>query len=376
MADDKLVSPTTEMDNLDAKSIKSIEEKMGTREPSDVLFDDEIVRDTDENTDMPRQDLSNVYIPHVEEQILPPTPVKEAAEAAEAKKEFAALADSSAKQVSLKKEEVTHVLEQPQQTTLMHQKKSNKPTVEDSEENVSADTEPHSIEEKQAYSPLNVESADGNTEAKLSPEPTSTKEPATTSGPNHGEKVKDDTSDPIDAKSTPTLTIEEIDAQAEKDVEQKTAAEKAHLQVQDTEPGYVLVGDRSHTPEMANTAAEVADSAADLDVREPTPPISDEEAGPAGYRRMSHTPIPEVAETAAEVADSAAELDRGEQTPPISDEEAGQIGYRRMSHTPIPQVAATAAEVADIAARLDEEVPSEETRVSLICLKACIILPR
>lgn len=48
-------------------------------------------------------------------------------------------------------------------------------------------------------------------------------------------------------------------------------------------------------------------------------------------------------------------LDREEPTPPISDEDAGRIGFRRMSLTPIPQVAMTAAEVADSAAILDRE---------------------
>ena len=38
--------------------------------------------------------------------------------------------------------------------------------------------------------------------------------------------------------------------------------------------------------------------------------MSDEEAGRIGYRRMSQTPIPEVAQTAAEVADVAAVLDK------------------------------------------------------------------
>ncbi|KAH8653212.1 hypothetical protein BGZ60DRAFT_180509 [Tricladium varicosporioides] len=64
---------------------------------------------------------------------------------------------------------------------------------------------------------------------------------------------------------------------------------------------------------------------------------------------------PELADTAAEVADSAAKLDHEEPTPPISDDEAGRIGYRRMSSTPIPQVARVAAEVADVAATLDQE---------------------
>ena len=39
-------------------------------------------------------------------------------------------------------------------------------------------------------------------------------------------------------------------------------------------------------------------------------PSSDEEAGRTGERRMSSTPINEVADTAAEVADSAATIDK------------------------------------------------------------------
>jgi hypothetical protein len=55
------------------------------------------------------------------------------------------------------------------------------------------------------------------------------------------------------------------------------------------------------------------------------------------------------------VADSAALLDRDQPTPEISNEEAGRIGFRRLTQTPIPQVASTAAEVADVAAALDRE---------------------
>jgi hypothetical protein len=71
---------------------------------------------------------------------------------------------------------------------------------------------------------------------------------------------------------------------------------------------------------------------------------------------LDRAQTPDIANVAAEVAESAALLDQGQPTPPISDEEAGRIGYRRMSNTPIPQVALTAAEVADVAAKLDEHV--------------------
>lgn len=74
--------------------------------------------------------------------------------------------------------------------------------------------------------------------------------------------------------------------------------------------GDLVPRDQSRTPDIADDAAEVADSAAQLDRNQPTPPISDAEAGRIGLRRLSSTPIPEVANTAAEVADSAALIDK------------------------------------------------------------------
>jgi hypothetical protein len=86
--------------------------------------------------------------------------------------------------------------------------------------------------------------------------------------------------------------------------------EAHHLRAQDALPDYIRVRHDSRTPELADVAAEVADSAALLDRDQPTPPISDEIAGRLGLRRMSSTPIPVVASTAAEVADVAATLDQ------------------------------------------------------------------
>jgi hypothetical protein len=86
--------------------------------------------------------------------------------------------------------------------------------------------------------------------------------------------------------------------------------EAHHFRAQDALPDYIRVRHDSRTPELADVAAEVADSAALLDQDQPTPPISDEIAGRLGLRRMSSTPIPEVASTAAEVADVAATLDQ------------------------------------------------------------------
>lgn len=57
-------------------------------------------------------------------------------------------------------------------------------------------------------------------------------------------------------------------------------------------------------------ASEVADSAAILDKEDPESLSPDDEAGRTGERRLSHTPIGQVANTAAEVADTAAFLDR------------------------------------------------------------------
>jgi hypothetical protein len=86
--------------------------------------------------------------------------------------------------------------------------------------------------------------------------------------------------------------------------------EAHHLRAQDALPDYIRIRHESRTPELADIAAEVADSAAFLDRDQPTPPVSNEEAGRLGFRRMSSTPILEVANTAAEVADVAATLDQ------------------------------------------------------------------
>ncbi|KAI1805641.1 hypothetical protein F4811DRAFT_212148 [Daldinia bambusicola] len=70
----------------------------------------------------------------------------------------------------------------------------------------------------------------------------------------------------------------------------------------------------TQTPDIAQAAAEVADSARSLDPETPEPEISDAEAGRIGTRRMSSTPIAEVSETAIEVASVAATLDADEST--------------------------------------------------------------
>lgn len=85
--------------------------------------------------------------------------------------------------------------------------------------------------------------------------------------------------------------------------------EAQRMRSQDAEPDQIIVIDDA-AKESANTAADVADAAALLDVEQSTPPISDAEAGRIGLRRLSQTPIAEVAAVASEVSDSAALLDK------------------------------------------------------------------
>lgn len=158
----------------------------------------------------------------------------------------------------------------------------------------------------------------------------------------------------------PTLVVEKTDdspSYGEDFGPAATFAEKeAHaMRLADAEPDSVVIQPDTPANGQAETIAEVSESAALVDERAKTPEISDEEAGKIGLRRMSSTPIPEVANTAAEVAESAAGLDHEESsTPDLTDKEAGQIGLRRLSMTPISVVAETAAEVAATAASLDQ----------------------
>jgi len=125
---------------------------------------------------------------------------------------------------------------------------------------------------------------------------TTAHEPATTNGTTMGDThVQEVNSNSHETEGEPEAHIEK----------------KHELRLQDAEE-YVLVKKGSRSPELAAVAAEVADTAAGLDREQPTPPISDEEAGRIGFRRLSRTPIPQVALTAAEVADVAAKLDKAE----------------------------------------------------------------
>ncbi|APA15112.1 hypothetical protein SS1G_08690 [Sclerotinia sclerotiorum 1980 UF-70] len=128
--------------------------------------------------------------------------------------------------------------------------------------------------------------------------------------------AKDDEQPSISTEvvSAPMVTVEKIDSEPRLGDDfgsTATFAQKdAHiLHAQDAVPDHVTIRQQSTTPDLANVAAEVADSAALLDETPPTPPMSDKDAGKIGYRRLSNTPIPEVADTAAEVADSAALVD-------------------------------------------------------------------
>ncbi|KAB8291544.1 hypothetical protein EYC80_006345 [Monilinia laxa] len=119
---------------------------------------------------------------------------------------------------------------------------------------------------------------------------------------------------PSEVVSAPIVTVEKVDSEARHGDDfgsDATVAQKdAHaLHARDAVPDQVTIRQEATTPELANVAAEVADSAELLDEAPPTPPMSDKEAGEFGDRRLSHTPIPEVAETAAEVADIAAQID-------------------------------------------------------------------
>lgn len=118
----------------------------------------------------------------------------------------------------------------------------------------------------------------------------------------------------VDEQSLPTVVVEKTDSEprhgdnfgSDATIAQKDAYQAHAL---NSKPDHVATRSQYRTPEIAATAADVADVAAALDRDAPTPPISDEEAGRIGFRRMSNTPIPEVAATAAEVADVAASLD-------------------------------------------------------------------
>jgi len=109
----------------------------------------------------------------------------------------------------------------------------------------------------------------------------------------------------------------------------------------------------SSTPiqEVANTAAEVADTAEQLDAQEGSAKFL-RAIRDIDTLRKSSTPIQEVADTAAEVADTAEKLDAQEGVVKFR---ALDLDGKRKSSTPIQEVANTAAEVADTAEKLDSD---------------------
>ncbi|THV45267.1 hypothetical protein BGAL_0509g00040 [Botrytis galanthina] len=156
---------------------------------------------------------------------------------------------------------------------------------------------------------------------------------------------------PIEAASAPIVSVEKVDSEPRHGDDfgsNATYAQKdAHtLHAQDALPDHITIREQASTPDLANVAAEVADSAELLDETPPTPPMSDTEAGKTGYRRLSYTPIPEVAATAAEVADTAAHID--DDSKPSSIE------------LPTPQRDFVSHGVDNLERDLDTETPSEE----------------
>ncbi|OHW91566.1 pt repeat family protein [Colletotrichum incanum] len=127
-----------------------------------------------------------------------------------------------------------------------------------------------------------------------------------------------------------------------------------------------LNGDDGEQAAKASESMEASKAAAAQSVSqlEPKPKIldhlKDEER-----QRLSSTPIEQVADTAAEVADSAAKLDAEEDAVRLAPlpKGVGQLKdeeRKRLSSTPIEQVASVAAEVADSAQKLDADEDLEE----------------
>ncbi|KAK1980486.1 hypothetical protein LZ30DRAFT_125935 [Colletotrichum cereale] len=125
-------------------------------------------------------------------------------------------------------------------------------------------------------------------------------------------------------------------------------------------------GDNGEKSAEAFESMEAPNAAPDSSASQPEPKpktidhLKDEER-----QRLSSTPIEQVADTAAEVADSAAKLDAEEDVtrPEPLPKGVGQLKgeeRQRLSSTPIEQVASVAAEVADSAQALDADEDLEE----------------
>lgn len=263
------------------------EERMSTREPSDGLFDDEIVKESEDTSS------SHPYVKlNGDENWAPPSPSKGAAKTRDAQLGYIALLDGAGPESPEENE---------QEQTSHEAGETHKIKKEEHIDNTPNFDSKTTAEKKEIVS-------NGSThDTKAAPDAAVMKV----------EEVSSDKDLKMDSlakgqDAVPSLSIKEIDTE-------DNGAGALSEPEQGSEPGYIMVNDRALTPDMANTAAEVAETAAELDPREPTPPISDEEAGRIGFRRMSNTPIPQVADTAAEVADAAKLLDdeehSGLQTP-------------------------------------------------------------
>lgn len=304
--------------DMEPASPEHAEEAMGTRETSDVLFDDEIVKHVEPMQDDPNRPIrdaaeADVITDPQEGKMAPPHAVPEPVEptptpapgpetgSSEGRKETKQ--DSGAIDPEPRAPHPAPALELDQaDRELMEGWEGAK----DNDETAAS-----AIETSQtgpASPPANASTRENPRSPTLQADHTYAQH--TEDGP-----ASDDVGDGVEAShSVPTLVVEKMDATPSFGDDfgpgATVAEQDAHkLRALDAEPDRTIVRHGARTPEIADVAAEVADSAATLDRDAPTPPISDEEAGRIGYRRMSTTPISEVAATADEVADVAARID-------------------------------------------------------------------
>ncbi|KAK2021985.1 hypothetical protein LX32DRAFT_711325 [Colletotrichum zoysiae] len=125
-------------------------------------------------------------------------------------------------------------------------------------------------------------------------------------------------------------------------------------------------GDSGEFSAKASDSMEASNAAAASSAPRPEPrPKAIDHLKDAERQRLSSTPIEQVADTAAEVADSAAKLDAEVDTTRLEPLPKGVSQLKdeerqRLSSTPIEQVASVAAEVADSAQALDADKDFEE----------------
>lgn len=188
--------------------------------------------------------------------------------------------------------------------------------------------------------PVAVDAA-GNRNNTISAPPVETRADSQQSLPS---KPKETSSEP-NKLPIPTVVVQKTDTEprhgddfgSHATIGQKDAHE---MRAADATPDYTVIRpDEDVAHDEADTAAEVADSAAIIDEEPSSEPVSDEEAGRTGERRMSMTPIGQVADTASEVADSAALIDRDG-----DDDEAGESIDRVEFARAFPHMARHASE--------------------------------